>query len=78
MTLLPKAVYSFNVLPIRGPMDIQKTPEIQTDATGGITISYLMSYYRAIVIKSMVLAQNQTHRSIGRTLKRPRYMSLKL
>jgi hypothetical protein len=45
MTLLPRAVYSFNELPIKGLMDVQKTSESQSYANGGITISYLMSYY---------------------------------
>lgn len=40
-------------------MDIEKTLESQNYYTRRMTIVHLMSYYRAVVIKSMVLAQNR-------------------
>lgn len=49
------------------------TPDSQSYYTEGITIACLTSYYRAVVIKNMVLVQKQTHMSIeeNRTLKCP-------
>ena len=61
MSILPKAIYMFNVNPIKIPMDypIQRKnnikfhmePQKTLNSQGGITLPDLKPYYVAIVIK---------------------------
>ena len=66
MTILPKAIYRFNAIPITLPMAFftkleqktQKTPNSQSNLerenkAGGIVLLDFILYYKAIVIKTV-------------------------
>ena len=74
MTILPKAIYTFNEIPIKLPMaffteleQVAKTILRKKNGAGGITLPDLLQSYNNQ--DSMVLAQKQKYRSMEQDRK---------
>ena len=91
MTILPNAIYRFNVIPIKLPMafftkleqkkfhdsyGIARAVLRKKDGTGRINLPDFRLYYKATVIKTL-LAQRQKYRSMEQNRK-PRDKSIHL